>query len=411
MKAPLDSKSRALFNGMLARFHRESLKNNYQTLNKGTDVANGGDNKNGGGFNNSGNSYAHVVKKPIVQKEIIDDVPTMVLDESCLNKEEYSLCLLGKVKEFASLTNLKVVLAKEGFDNIELKYMGGFWVMIVFQEEESMKSFHVNNSVGSWWGTILNAEELEQGGYHSNRLCICTKSKTAVFESFKMAYRGKFCWIRAIEVPGWVPDFEDDCDNEYESYDGNHADEGPGEYVGKFNDLEGESDVEEVPETKFEDEPVDNLGDDKSIRRSKTQSEDPFGVYELLNKKKKVSNNEGESHTSPAYPPGFTPNDNGENNTNTSNVEAEEHRQNEDREEGEFVGTQDQTRNDVATDANESTCSGHFKKSVGPRTGGSILQLIEDLVNVGQTMGYDMTGCMKNMEEIIESQGVAGGYR
>ncbi|GJX31621.1 RNA-directed DNA polymerase, eukaryota, partial [Tanacetum coccineum] len=96
----------------------------------------------------------------------------------------------------------------------------------------------------------------------------------------------------------------------------------------------------------------------------------------------------------PAYPPGFTPNDNGENNTNTSNVEAEEHRQNEDREEGEFVGIQDQTRNDVATDANESTCSGHFKKSVGPRTGGSILQLIEDLVNVGQTMGYDMTGCL-----------------
>ncbi|GJR11951.1 RNA-directed DNA polymerase, eukaryota [Tanacetum coccineum] len=413
----------------VARFHRESLKNNYQTLNKGTNVANGGDNKNGGGFNNSGNSYAHVVKKPIVQKEIIDDVPTMVLDESCLNKEEYSLCLLGKVKEFASLTNLKVVLAKEGFDNIELKYMGGFWVMIVFQEEESMKSFHVNNSVGSWfsqiiqahndfileerviwveiegvpckwwskntfnriasrWGTILNAEELEQGGYHSNRLCICTKSKTAVFESFKMTYHGKFCWIRAIKVPGWVLDFEDDCDNEYESYDGNHADEGPGEYV------EGESDVEEVPETKFEDEPVDNLGDDKSIRRSKTQSEDPFGVYELLNKKKKVSNNEGGSHTSPAYPPGFTPNDTGENNTNTSNVEAEEHRQNEDREEGEFVGTQDQTRNDVATHANESTCSGHFKKSVGPRTGGSILQLIEDLINVGKTMGYDMTGCL-----------------
>ncbi|GJW18747.1 RNA-directed DNA polymerase, eukaryota, partial [Tanacetum coccineum] len=169
--------------------------------------------------------------------------------------------------------------------------------------------------------------------------------------------------IRAIKVPGWVLDFEDDCDNEYESYDGNHANEGPREYV------EGESDVKEVPETKFKDEPIDNLGDDKSIRRSKTQSEDPFGVYELHNKKKKVSNNEGDSHTSHAYPPGFTPNDTGKNNTNTSNVEAEEHRQNEDREEGEFVGTQDQTRNDVATDANESTCSGHFMKSVGPRTG------------------------------------------
>ncbi|GKG56859.1 hypothetical protein Tco_0582210, partial [Tanacetum coccineum] len=48
--------------------------------------------------------------------------------------------------------------------------------------------------------------------------------------------------------------------------------EGLWEYVGKFNDLEGDNDVEEVPETKFEDEPVDNLGDDKSIRRSKCKT-------------------------------------------------------------------------------------------------------------------------------------------
>ncbi|GJS58055.1 hypothetical protein Tco_0652839 [Tanacetum coccineum] len=86
------------------------------------------------------------VKKPTGVKETIDGTPTMVLDESCLNNEEFSLCLLGKVTEFASLTNLKVVLAKEGFGNIELKYMGGFWVMIVFQEEETMKAFHENKS-------------------------------------------------------------------------------------------------------------------------------------------------------------------------------------------------------------------------------------------------------------------------
>nr|GEX74333.1 RNA-directed DNA polymerase, eukaryota, reverse transcriptase zinc-binding domain protein [Tanacetum cinerariifolium] len=58
---------------------------------------------------------------------------------------------------------------------------------------------------------------------------------------------------------------------------------------------------------------------------------------------------------------------------------------------------------------------GHFKKSEVPKSGGSILQLIEDLVKVGETMGYDMKGCMKNMEEIIELQGAndvrrRGGY-
>nr|GEX29266.1 RNA-directed DNA polymerase, eukaryota, reverse transcriptase zinc-binding domain protein [Tanacetum cinerariifolium] len=41
----------------------------------------------------------------------------------------YTYCLLGKVKEFTSLTNLKVVLVSEDFDNVKLRYMGGFWVM------------------------------------------------------------------------------------------------------------------------------------------------------------------------------------------------------------------------------------------------------------------------------------------
>ncbi|GJY20722.1 hypothetical protein Tco_0393288 [Tanacetum coccineum] len=101
-------------------------------------------------------------------------------------------------------------------------------------------------------------------------------------------------------------------------------------------------------------------------------SNKPDNHYELLNKKKKVTNNEGESQNSPTYPPGFTPNDNAEDNINTSNVEPVERGHNGDKEEGEFVVSQ----------------------NPGPRTGGSIIQLIEDLVNVGQTMGYDMTGCM-----------------
>ncbi|GKD45471.1 nucleotide-binding alpha-beta plait domain-containing protein [Tanacetum coccineum] len=238
----------------VSRYQRDSRKNNYQRLNKGTNVSNDGGIKNGGGLNSSANSYANIVKQTSDVKETVDGTPTMVLDESCLNNEEFSLRLLGKVTEFASLTNLKVVLAKEGFGNIELKYMGGFWVMIVFQEEETVKAFHGNKSVGSWfsqivqahkefvieerviwveiegvpckwwskntfnqiasrWGNLLNVEELEEGGYHN---------------------------------------FKDDCDDDdFESNDGTYDAEGPGESVGKCSDLEGESDSEAIPETRF----------------------------------------------------------------------------------------------------------------------------------------------------------------
>ncbi|GJR88929.1 hypothetical protein Tco_0212940 [Tanacetum coccineum] len=71
------------------------------------------------------------------------------------------------------------------------------------------------------------------------------------------------------------------------------------------------------------------------------------------------------------------------------------------------IGSNKGSKDDVA----ESVCSGHFKKSVNPRTGGSILNLMEELVKVGQTMGYNMDGCMNNMTEIIESQGVKEGFR
>nr|GEX79120.1 RNA-directed DNA polymerase, eukaryota [Tanacetum cinerariifolium] len=383
----------------VARYQRDSGKNNYQRLNKGTNVLNGGGIKNGGSLNSSANSYANVVKKPTGVKETIDGTPTMVLDESYLNNEEFSLCLLGKVTEFAFLTNLKVVLAKEGFGNIKLRYMGGFWVIIVFQEEETMKVFHKNKSVGSWfsqivqahkefvieerviwveiervpckwwskntfnriasrWGNLLNVEELEDGGYHSNRLCIRTKINMAGVESFKMVYRGKTWWVRAIEVLGWVPDYKDDCDDDdFESNDETHVAEGPWESVGKCSDLEGEIDSEAIPETRFEDEHMDKFDDINSIPHSNPQSKDPFGVYELLNKKKKVTNNEGESQNSPTYPLGFTPNDNAEDNINTSNVDPVKRGHNGDKEEGEFVVSQNQDRNDTNVDANESTCS------------------------------------------------------
>ncbi|GJW75965.1 hypothetical protein Tco_0137647, partial [Tanacetum coccineum] len=61
------------------------------------------------------------------------------------------------------------------------------------------------------------------------------------------------------------------------------------------------------------------------------------------------------------------------------------------------------------TQASVSACSGKFKRSAAPETGGSILCLLEELVKVG--MGYNMEGCMNNMTEIIKSQGAAGVFR
>ncbi|GKF98995.1 hypothetical protein Tco_0297778, partial [Tanacetum coccineum] len=46
--------------------------------------------------------------------------PALLLDESCLNQLDYLLGLLGKVIEFSSFDNMRMVLGNEGFDDIDL---------------------------------------------------------------------------------------------------------------------------------------------------------------------------------------------------------------------------------------------------------------------------------------------------
>ncbi|GJW68875.1 RNA-directed DNA polymerase, eukaryota, reverse transcriptase zinc-binding domain protein [Tanacetum coccineum] len=56
---------------------------------------------------------------------------------------DYSLSLTGKVLDFGSLSNLKMVLTKEGFENFNLKYLGGFWVLIEFCSKQALEKFKI----------------------------------------------------------------------------------------------------------------------------------------------------------------------------------------------------------------------------------------------------------------------------
>ncbi|GJU85834.1 RNA-directed DNA polymerase, eukaryota, reverse transcriptase zinc-binding domain protein [Tanacetum coccineum] len=99
-----------------------------------------------------------------------------------------------------------------------------------------------------------------------------------------MVYHGKLCWARAIKVPGWEPDFEDE--NDELSGGGLFDDEIPGGEDNIQNDIESEGTVEEVPETCFEDGIPNQTVNDNVGSQSKLHSEDPFGIYAVLNKKK-----------------------------------------------------------------------------------------------------------------------------
>ncbi|GKA22348.1 hypothetical protein Tco_0708310 [Tanacetum coccineum] len=96
---------------------------------------------------------------------------------------------------------------------------------------------------------------------------------------------------------------------------------------------------------------------------------------------------------------------------NDTCVQSRQSEDQEDQEEGNSGKSLHVNKNDSGPAHRDSSCSGHFKKPKGIQSGGSIIHCLEEFVRVGETMGYDMSGCIKNIEGIIVSQGVADGSR
>ncbi|GJX89895.1 RNA-directed DNA polymerase, eukaryota, reverse transcriptase zinc-binding domain protein [Tanacetum coccineum] len=108
-------------------------------------------------------------------------------------------------------------------------------------------------------------------------------------------------------------------------------------------------------ESDIDDEIRDEELHDKM--KNDTRSEDPFNIYDLLNKKQDNIIGGSSSDDNMKYPLGFTP---------TDHVA--------------FKVKKTCPLSNPKEDREGSICSGHFKKAELPRSGGSMLQLMDDLV-------------------------------
>ncbi|GJX65977.1 RNA-directed DNA polymerase, eukaryota, reverse transcriptase zinc-binding domain protein [Tanacetum coccineum] len=86
-----------------------------------------------------------------------DPKPAIALDDDCLLTKDLRNSLLGRVKEFASLSNLRTALINEGFVNFKIHYMGELWVLLEFDLVNSKNLFHDNIGVRSWFSQLKDA--------------------------------------------------------------------------------------------------------------------------------------------------------------------------------------------------------------------------------------------------------------
>ncbi|GJZ97811.1 nucleotide-binding alpha-beta plait domain-containing protein [Tanacetum coccineum] len=406
------------FHANIARFNRAYRNGNSAFNKKETEVHKSSYNgpRKDVGTTDSKKSFVHVVKGINMAKET-ESIPAIVLDDECLNSKDLSNSLIGRVKEFVSLSNLKKALCNEGFDNLCVRYMGELWVLLEFDTTKAKDLFRDSVGAGSWfsvlrqasneftpegrivwvevegipfkfwsgstfkriaakWGELLDVDDHAEMSFHSKRLCIYTKVCSNIFENFKIVFRGKVHWVRAKEVLGWIPEFLEDEEDDDQSEQGNNDGEPT---VHDMNNGGEDSDVAEVHETVF----------DESDGQKERQSEDPFELCPLLNKDKTdVPRKVNDDEQSSKYPPGFTPDaESNEADTNGDQVQSvnddfmRDDNLNVNQDEWDdgmtYIGSKNNT--------SESLCSGRFKKSEVPRTGGSILSLMEEIVKVGQT--------------------------
>ncbi|GKC84780.1 hypothetical protein Tco_1140497 [Tanacetum coccineum] len=128
---------------------------------------------------------------------------------------DLSMSLMGRVKEMASLANLKKVLCNEGFDNLKISYLGELWVLLEFESSKAKELFRKNAGAGSWFSVLHLANDecvpdgrlawVEVGGVPfktlgQSRRFVGNRFQKNWGERFKVNFREKVHWVRAIEV-------------------------------------------------------------------------------------------------------------------------------------------------------------------------------------------------------------------
>ncbi|GJR27712.1 RNA-directed DNA polymerase, eukaryota [Tanacetum coccineum] len=347
----------------------------------------------------------------------ISPAPVLVLDESCVVEHDLSNHVMGKVKDANVISNLRNLLMDEGFDVGNMVYLGGLWVMFDCEKEETKAKLIQHTGVNSWfsvlknaihdfvseerivwvdiegiplnlwsietfkriakkWGEVVDIEDNVVSSFGRKRICIKTKHHLSILESFKIIFKGKVYMVRAKELFTWCPTFLGLKEGEYKSDDeSDHgsikvpAQSNSGEVNSRDDEL---SDIEEVSETVFgNNSPSPTL---HSADAASQESEDPFNIYGILNKSKKGTDNH-ETSSSMSHPPGFTP----VLNVNHSDKEAP-------------VEVSANVLNN-SHDGGKETSSKYVQRKV-VKNGGSVLDVMEDMIRVGKAMGFSMEGSL-----------------
>ncbi|GKA78770.1 hypothetical protein Tco_0785307 [Tanacetum coccineum] len=185
----------------IVRFQRPSAKSNTQpkVMNVGSQMG----------------TYVWILKiRKIDSESAQNSKPALVLDDSCILKNDRKLSLTGKM-----LIELTSNDAKQNLHNhigvgpwfttlnhANPKFISDKRIVWVGIEGIPLHARTMNTykKIGLKWGDVMSMEDPVDSGLYQKRLCVKMEEASIIFESFKVIVQGKVYWVRAKEVNGGI---------------------------------------------------------------------------------------------------------------------------------------------------------------------------------------------------------------
>ncbi|GJX99048.1 reverse transcriptase domain, reverse transcriptase zinc-binding domain protein, partial [Tanacetum coccineum] len=110
---------------------------------------------------NKMNSYAYVAKAASVESKggtnVVNDDgedSNLVLELQSAGTNDFPLAILGCYKDFRSMANTLTLCRSEGFIDVDIKYLGGLWILFYFNSMEVRDKFLNNEGISQWFASL-----------------------------------------------------------------------------------------------------------------------------------------------------------------------------------------------------------------------------------------------------------------
>ncbi|GKA77848.1 reverse transcriptase domain, reverse transcriptase zinc-binding domain protein, partial [Tanacetum coccineum] len=311
----------------------------------------------GGRGVNSSRSFLNVTKGvPAKEKTASGNIQVEELSSDLLSQEvnsELELAVLGCHKDFRTIANSKIICRNEGFIGVDVKYLGGLWVLFTLQDKKARDCFLNHEGVLSWfsslklwhndfnvqerlvwleiegvpvrawyddtfksvckkWGEVMFIDNSDLSNRFTIRVCVKSSHQLLIFATTNITLNGVSYFFRVRELCSWTPTFAPECEDSDKEDSLGNANKAASEQ-NEDEDLESIGDFNNIDDNEV----LFNIEEEEKLEQP--PNSDPFELESLIAKRGKLNANKKNSDT-PKYPPGFTQSDNGEDKHDNSGI-------------------------------------------------------------------------------------------